>query len=128
MPKCFRRRIARPFEKIGNVELRPRLAAEKATIKPTTKTTKTIMKNDNNCGQNLASQTGPENQPEASLPMALAYDIKQAAAKLNVSTRTIRRLLVRRKLTCCKLIGKKLIPREQIDNFLRLTCDKPNLN
>jgi excisionase family DNA binding protein len=76
----------------------------------------------------LPPQNGPEKPSETPRSMALAYDIKQAAAKLNVSTRTIRRLLARRKLTCCKLIGKKLIPREQIDNFLRLTCDKPILN
>lgn len=86
------------------------------------------MTNDPNGGQILPPQTGPANQLEAQPPMALAYDIKQAAARLNVSTRTIRRLLARRKLTCCKLIGKKLIPREQIDNFLKLTCEKPNLN
>ena len=86
------------------------------------------MTNENNSGQDLPPQTGTERQPAPALPVALAYDIKQAAAKLNVSIRTIRRLLARRKLTCCKLIGKKLIPREQIDNFLRLTCDKPNLN
>jgi len=85
------------------------------------------MKNDTNPGQNLPQDSG-NRLPGTPLPEPLAYDIKQAAARLNVSTRTIRRLLIRRKLTCCKLIGKKLIPREQIDNFLRLTCDKPILN
>ena len=86
------------------------------------------MTNDTNSGQNLPPQTGPQNRPEPSLPAALAYDINQAAAKLNVSTRTVRRLLRRRKLTCCKVFRKILIPREQIDNFLKLTCDKPILN
>ena len=57
----------------------------------------------------------------------LAYDIKQAAAKLNTSTKTIRRLLQRGRLTCCRELRKILIPREQIDNFFKKTCDKPNL-
>jgi excisionase family DNA binding protein len=86
------------------------------------------MTNDTHSGQNLPPQPGPQNPPQPLLPAALAYDIKQAAAKLNVSTRTVRRLLRRRKLTCCKVFRKILIPREQIDNFLRLTCDQPQLN
>ena len=78
-------------------------------------------------GQNQPQQSGSGNAPETPLPEPLAYDIKQAAAKLNVSTKTIRRLLRRGKLTCCKVLRKILIPREQIENFLKLTCDKPNL-
>ena len=86
------------------------------------------MKNNQNPGQNQPLQNGSGNAPETTPPEPLAYDIKQAAAKLNVSTKTIRRLLRRGKLTCCKLLRKILIPREQIENFLKLTCDKPNLN
>jgi excisionase family DNA binding protein len=86
------------------------------------------MKNDQNPGQNQPEKNGSGNAPETARPEPLAYDIKQAAAKLNVSTKTIRRLLRRGKLTCCKVLRKILIPREQIENFLKLTCDKPNLN
>ena len=85
------------------------------------------MKNEQNPGQNLPPQN-VSSQAETPRPEPLAYDIKQAAAKLNVSTKTIRRLLRRGKLTSCKLLRKVLIPCEQIENFLKLTCDKPNLN
>jgi len=85
------------------------------------------MKNDNDMGQNQPPQSGSGNAPETPRTEPLAYDIKQAAAALNVSTKTIRRLLRRGKLTCCKVLRKILIPREQIENFLKLTCDKPNL-
>ncbi|MDR3459674.1 MAG: helix-turn-helix domain-containing protein [Verrucomicrobiae bacterium] len=81
------------------------------------------MKNDAKTGQNPP----PETDMDTGRTEALAYDIKQAAAKLNVSTKTIRRLLRRGKLTCCKVLRKILIPREQIENFLKLTCDEPNL-
>jgi excisionase family DNA binding protein len=100
------------------------------------------MKNEQNSGLNLPPQANSGQQPghpapvtapghsgaESAKPEPLAYDIKQSAAKLNVSTKTIRRLLRRGKLTSCKLLRKVLIPREQIENFLKLTCDKPNLN
>jgi excisionase family DNA binding protein len=81
------------------------------------------MKNELKPGQNPPLET----DTETARTEPLAYDIKQAAAKLNVSTKTIRRLLRRGKLTCCKVLRKILIPREQIENFLKLTCDKPNL-
>jgi excisionase family DNA binding protein len=66
--------------------------------------------------------------PPPPLPEPLAYNINEAAAALNVSTKTVRRLLWRGKLTSCKALRKILIPREQIANFLKATCDKPTLN
>jgi excisionase family DNA binding protein len=66
--------------------------------------------------------------PEPRHPEPLAYDIKQAAIALNISTKTVRRLLWRGKLTSCKALRKILIPREQIGAFLKATCDKPNFN
>ncbi len=68
-----------------------------------------------------------ENSPP-SLPEPLAYDINQSAAKLNASTKTVRRWLLRGTLTRCKETRKILIPREQIENFFKRTCEKPNLN
>ena len=56
----------------------------------------------------------------------LLYDIQQSAQVLNVSTKTIRRLLARRKLTSCKVLRKVLIPRDQLTAFLKATCDKPD--
>jgi len=65
--------------------------------------------------------------PPPPKPEPLAYDIKEAAARLNTSTKTVRRWLILGKLTCCRELRKILIPREQIDNFYKRTCDKPNL-
>ena len=97
------------------------------------------MKNDANPGRNPALKNGTMElpsretvqahlQPEPPLPEPLFYDINQSAAALNMSTKTVRRLLARGKLTCCKVLRKILIPREQIENFLKATCDKPNFN
>ena len=100
------------------------------------------MKNDQHPGLNFPAQVNFVHLPgnltpitaavrsgvEGAKPEPLAYDIKQAAAKLNVCTKTIRRLLHRNKLTCCKVVRKVLIPREQVENFLKRTCDKPTLD
>lgn len=53
------------------------------------------------------------------------YTIPEAAAVLNVCTKTVRRLIARRFLTSCNVLRKKLIPREQIERFLKATCDAP---
>jgi len=58
-------------------------------------------------------------------PEPLAYDINQAAAALNMSTKSVRRLLRRGKLTCCKVMRKILIPRQQIEEFFKRNCDTP---
>jgi excisionase family DNA binding protein len=73
------------------------------------------------------SLPAPESQPGQSSPKLtpVVYTIEEAAAVLNVCTKTIRRLLARRHLTCCKVLRKKLIPREQIERFLKATCDAP---
>lgn len=58
-------------------------------------------------------------------PLPLAYTVEEAAAALNVCTKTIRRLLDRGVLTASKALRKKLIPRSQIEGFLKATCDQP---
>ena len=84
---------------------------------------------DNSPLNPAAPQNGQAGQaPAAPLPEPLAYNINEAAAALNVSTKTVRRLLWRGKLTSCKVLRKILIPREQIAHFLKATCDKPDLN
>ncbi len=65
-------------------------------------------------------------RPEPLKPEPLVYDIDQAALALNVCTKTIRRLIRRGKLTSCKVLRKVLIPRKQIEDFLKATCDKPD--
>ena len=67
----------------------------------------------------------PNPVPASPLPEPLFYDIDQAAAALNVCTKTVRRLLARGKLTSCKLLRKVLIPRKQIEDFMKATCDVP---
>jgi len=66
-----------------------------------------------------------ENDGKQALPEPLAYDIKQTAAALNTCTKTVRRLIQRGYFTPCKALRKILIPREQIEAFLKATCDAP---
>ena len=66
--------------------------------------------------------------PEAAKPEPLFYDINQAAAALNCCTKTIRRLIRRRKLTSCRVLRKILIPRKQVEDFIKATCDVPQFN
>ena len=48
----------------------------------------------------------------------LFYTVKEAANRLNVSEKTIRRWIDRRLLSPSKALeGKKLIPRNQVENF-----------
>ena len=60
-----------------------------------------------------------------SLPQPLLLDIKQAAAALNCCTKSIRRLIQRGYLSPCKALRKVLIPKPQIEAFLKATCDTP---
>jgi excisionase family DNA binding protein len=64
--------------------------------------------------------------PVTSNPEPLVYDINQVAFLLNVCPKTVRRLLARGKLTSCNVLRKVLIPRSQIEAFLKATCDKPD--
>jgi AraC-like DNA-binding protein len=59
------------------------------------------------------------------LPEPLAYDIDQTAAALNMSKKSVRRLLRRRLLTSCKALRKVLIPRKQVEDFVKGNCDTP---
>jgi len=66
-----------------------------------------------------------ENGAKPSAPAPLVYTIPEAAALLNVSHKTIRRLLDRGFLTSSSALRKKLIPREQLIRFLKGTCATP---
>jgi excisionase family DNA binding protein len=66
-----------------------------------------------------------ENEAKQTLPEPLFYDIKQTAAALNMSTKTVRRLIRRGLFSPCKALRKVLIPRSQIEAFLKATCDTP---
>jgi excisionase family DNA binding protein len=67
----------------------------------------------------------PAGAASPSKPLPLAYTVEEAAAALNVSTKTVRRLLDRGILTASKALRKKLIPRKQLEDFLKSTCDIP---
>jgi hypothetical protein len=62
---------------------------------------------------------------KASLVEPLLYDIGQSAAALNMSTKTVRRMLIVGRLTRCKGIRKVLIPRKQIEDFIKANCPTP---
>jgi DNA-directed RNA polymerase specialized sigma24 family protein len=55
----------------------------------------------------------------------LFYTIKETAHVLNLSEKQIRRFLSRGILTCSELTRKKLIPVEQVENFVKATCPAP---
>ena len=65
-----------------------------------------------------AKATGSNSAP-------LVVTVEEAAVLLSVSTKTIRRLLDRGILTASKALRKKLIPRSQIEGFLKATCEAP---
>ena len=70
-------------------------------------------------------ETSAPTQPNQPVMAPLALTVEEAAIALNVSTKTIRRLLLRGVLTSSKALRKKLIPRQQIEGFLKATCDTP---
>jgi excisionase family DNA binding protein len=81
----------------------------------------TNMKNDI---ENLGTPSAETAKPVQIQP--LFYDLKQAASALNMSTKTVRRLVWRGRLTTCKAVRKMLIPRKQIEEFSRASCDIPH--
>jgi hypothetical protein len=55
----------------------------------------------------------------------LLYDINQSAAALNCCTKSVRNLIRRGYFKPCKVLRKVLIPRKQIEEFIKLTCGTP---
>jgi hypothetical protein len=55
----------------------------------------------------------------------LLCDINQTAAALNMSTKSVRRLIRRNLLRPCSALRKVLIPRKQIEEFVKATCETP---
>ena len=48
--------------------------------------------------------------------------VQEAAEALNVSTKTIRRLVNRKLLRACKAFRRVLIPTEDVESFVERTC------
>ena len=55
------------------------------------------------------------------LPESLFYSVAEASARLNVSTKSIYRLLARGILHSSAAFRKKLIPREEVERFYEAT-------
>jgi excisionase family DNA binding protein len=62
---------------------------------------------------------------QTAAPVPLVYTVEETAAVLKISTKSVRRLLARGLLTGSKALRKILIPRRQVEDFLRATCDVP---
>jgi hypothetical protein len=88
---------------------------------PATKTNEKTTMN----AQEIQSVQMPNPVSAAPLPEPLTYDINQTAAVLNCCTKSVRRLILRGYLCPCKALRKILIPRQQIEAFLKATCDAP---
>ena len=73
----------------------------------------------------MKSKTMNTNDSKQAMPEPLVYTVEEAAAVLRISTKSVRRLLDRRLLTGSKALRKILIPRKQIEDFLKATCDVP---
>jgi excisionase family DNA binding protein len=57
-------------------------------------------------------------------PPRLAFSVKETAAMLGVSEKTIRRLVARRLLRSSHALRHLLIPKKEIERFLELTLPK----
>jgi excisionase family DNA binding protein len=57
-------------------------------------------------------------------PPRLAFSVKETAAMLGVSEKTIRRLVARRLLRSSYALRHLLIPKKEIERFLELTTPK----
>ena len=65
-------------------------------------------------------------EPAKTAPVEpLLYDINQTAAMLNCCTKSVRNLIRRGWLKPCKVLRKVLIPRKQIEDFIKATCGTP---
>ena len=58
------------------------------------------------------------------LPPRLAFSVKETAAMLGLSEKTIRRLVSRRLLRSSHALRHLLIPKKEIERFLELTLPK----
>jgi excisionase family DNA binding protein len=66
-----------------------------------------------------------ENDQKQPVPVPLVYTVEETAGVLKISTKSVRRLLKRRLLSGSKALRKILIPRQQVEDFLKATCDVP---
>lgn len=70
--------------------------------------------------ENLHAREKPS-APDAVVPDKKNYTLKEAALFLNVSTRTVERLIERKLLRRNKALRKILIPRSELERFLENT-------
>ena len=61
----------------------------------------------------------------ATSPTPLVYTVAETAIVLRSSTKTVRRLIKRGFFAPSKALRKLLIPRSQVEAFLKSTCGNP---
>jgi excisionase family DNA binding protein len=66
-------------------------------------------------GEKISSSNG---EPE---PQRLAYSVRETADLLGVSEKSVRRLIARQLLRPCKALRHLLIPRAELERFLKET-------
>jgi excisionase family DNA binding protein len=60
---------------------------------------------------------GTENG-DANTPAKSCYTVREAACRLNMSEKSVRRLIDRGHLRRCKVFGRVLIPCKDVDGFM----------
>jgi len=71
------------------------------------------------------TQQAPVERAKTAPVEPLLYDINQTAAAINCCTKTVRNLIRRGKFKPCNALRKVLIPRKQIEDFIKATCGTP---
>jgi excisionase family DNA binding protein len=66
-----------------------------------------------------------KNDQKQPVLVPLVYTVEETAGVLKISTKSVRRLLKRRLLSGSKALRKILIPRRQVEDFLKATCEVP---
>jgi hypothetical protein len=75
--------------------------------------------------QEIQTEKGQNPAPGSPLPEPLTFDINRVAAALNCCPKSVRRLIQRGYLSPCNALRKILIPKSQIEAFLKATCGTP---
>jgi len=70
----------------------------------------------------MNEDANPNQAPPAPGPPRLAFSVRETAAMLGVSEKTVRRLIARGLLRPSKALRHLLIPRTEIERFLVDTC------
>ena len=77
----------------------------------------------------IPNDVDPDLLSKAQFPTRLAFSVKETAATLGVSEKTVRRLVARRLLNPSRALRHLLISKKEVERFLEHTTVKePNVN